>query len=95
MQTVERSIRFGYAVTVDGWHLSEREIDEVVCRIIGREAVRCPRVIAPPSSPQQLLARMVLVLAEHKLDGGFIHEMLSDDYYCATIVVEARRDKPH
>jgi hypothetical protein len=89
-----RSLQFEYVLSGDCWRMVGSEIDWEVAKLLGSILLACPHVIKSPSSPQQVMGQLVSALARHRLDGGFIHEELTEDRYRITIVVDARRDKP-
>jgi hypothetical protein len=89
-----KSVRFEYAISCGRWRAENVDIDREVAALLGAVILNYPRTIPLPASPQHFIARVVLALAEHKLDGGYVHEEFGEDHYCATIVVDKRRDKP-
>lgn len=91
---MRRVIGFEYKLRGERWRLCCSESDREVAQVIGKEVLRHPRTIPLPKSPQQHAGTIILALARHKLDGGFVHEELSEDRYRATIVVDVRREKP-
>ena len=94
MFQIKRLVGVKYEQRGERWYLMDRIVDPGVADLVGREMSEYPLIVEPPSHPQRFLGKILLVLARHNLDGGFIHEKWGDHCYSATISVEGRREKP-